>query len=158
MNLRKWSSDHRLKIFLQTQGIAIPVTILFLFLTRLIPAWGRWYSAELSYRFQDLAFLKGHLRISEAPFGHLFDWHWGNGLQTAWGLGVPLLRLPFEILARLAGQPFFPDRWIVLGTTWATVSLLTFRLLDCMKPYLSITSTQQVFFLILAALSCFCST
>ena len=45
------------------------------------------------------------------PSGLFWDSAWGNGsVEQIWGLGVPFWRLPFECLARIFGQPAFPDR------------------------------------------------
>jgi len=74
------------------------------------------FSAYLAYRFQTEALLHGHLSLSPVPLAGTrfqdFSYSAAGGLQQVWGLGVPLLRLPFEALAKLAGQPGFPDRWL----------------------------------------------
>jgi hypothetical protein len=56
-----------------------------------------------------------------------FDLAWTRGgVQQVWGLGVPLWRLPFEILAKIVGQPGFPDR-LAFGVALA---LITFSVLE----------------------------
>lgn len=113
----------------------------------MIPGWGLWYSPSLSYRFQTEALLHGSLAVRNTPYAHLHDWAWGNGMQQAWGLGVPILRLPFEILAKTFGLPGFPDRVTFLVyfslTTWLVWSFLkeasdevrlTYLILLCFSP------------------------
>jgi hypothetical protein len=80
-----------------------------------IPRWGEWYSYDINYRLQTEALLHGHTTISDSPRAHLHDWAWGrNGMEQVWGLGVPLLRIPFEVFARIIGHPQFPDRLVML--------------------------------------------
>jgi len=73
-----------------------------------------WYSPDLNYRLQTEAFMNGDLAIRHYPYAHGYDWNWGNGMQQNWGLGAPLLRLPFEVLASIAGIAAFPDRLVFL--------------------------------------------
>src|SRR5262245_50196337 len=80
--------------------------------TGLIPQWGRWYSDHLPCRWQDEAMLRGHLSISEPPAALGWELAWGTGgVHQIWGLAIPIWRLPFEGLARLARVPAFPDRF-----------------------------------------------
>ena len=44
-------------------------------------------------------------------------------MQQVWGLGVPCWRLPFEALAKLFGQPAFPDR-LAFAAAWALMIYL----------------------------------
>lgn len=85
-----------------------------LYFTGLIPAFGEWYSYDQSFRLQTEAFMRGELALQPVPYGHQPDWVWGNGIQQVWGLGVPLLKLPFEMVAKLFGSFGFPDRFIFL--------------------------------------------
>jgi len=67
------------------------------------------------HRLQTSAFLQGHIALSQKPFGCFLDLIWtGHGLQQPWGIGVALLRLPFEGMARVFGFASFPDRLILL--------------------------------------------
>ena len=97
-------------------GIAAFCALAFIFLslTRIIPAWGEWYSEFLAYRHQTNALLNGHFQISPNPYAGFHDWAWGNGMQQVWGMGVPFLRLPFEGLFRLFSWGAFPDRLVLL--------------------------------------------
>jgi hypothetical protein len=52
-------------------------------------------------------------------------WHDG-GVQQVWGLGVPIWRLPFEILAKLFGRPAFPDR-LAFGAALLVLAFLLIR-------------------------------
>lgn len=85
-----------------------------LYITGLIPAIGEWYSFDQTFRLQIEAFMRGELALQPVPYGHRPDWVWGSGVQHVWGLGVPLLKLPFEILAKLFGLFGFPDRFTFL--------------------------------------------
>jgi hypothetical protein len=79
--------------------------------TGLISDWGKWYSPSLPYREQTDALLAGQLAISRNPVDTEFDMAWAEGgVQQVWGLGIPIWRLPFEIVARVFGHPSFPDR------------------------------------------------
>ena len=69
---------------------------------------------------------RGSFALQPVPHGQRADWAWGNGSQQVWGLGVPLLRMPGEIFARLAGQRGFPDR-ITLVVLFAIVMVVALR-------------------------------
>ncbi len=98
--------------------------------TGIIPAWGHWYSPSLHYRRQAEALLRGSLCISHslADVEHDMVWHAG-GVHQVWGLGVPLWRLPFEAIARLAGESHFPDRLCFLVALWGWAFLVVSVLL-----------------------------
>ena len=85
-----------------------------------------WYSPDLSYRQQTEAMFRGTFALQPVPHGQRADWAWGNGSQQVWGLGVPLLRMPGEVLARLAGQSSFPDR-LTLIALFALVMIVMVR-------------------------------
>ena len=92
-------------------------------MTGLIAGWGRWYSSSIPYRLQTDAFLKGRIALSNSTADVLHDFAWAEGgVQQVWGVGVPAIRMPFECLARVLGQPAFPDRLVIL------VALLLFHL------------------------------
>ena len=56
------------------------------------------------------SWLSGHLAVLPHPAGAGNDYLWGRGgMHTAWGLGVPILSLPFHLAGRLFGAPGFPD-------------------------------------------------
>ncbi len=71
--------------------------------------WGYWYSGDWIYRQQTDAMLSGTLAMLPTPHLQRYDWAWGVGSQQIWGLGMPLIRLPFEAAARALGQFGFPD-------------------------------------------------
>ena len=60
--------------------------------------------------------LQGHIKLSDSPIAQSVDWDWGeDGLQQQWNLGVPLLRIPLEIVAKkIFGLIGFPDRLLFL--------------------------------------------
>jgi hypothetical protein len=86
-------------------------------------SWGLWYSPSLAHRLQTEALLRGTFALQPTPYGQMADWAWGIGSQHVWGLGVGLVRLPFEAVARIVGAVGFPDR-VTLVLAFVAVSLL----------------------------------
>lgn len=83
---------------------------------------GDWYSPTLHYRHQVDAFLKGGLAVATDPSNVDMDLTYTNGgVHQVWGLGIPLWRLPFALVARLAGVKVLPDRITVVAAMalWA---------------------------------------
>ncbi|MEI7999635.1 MAG: hypothetical protein WCH62_09060, partial [Candidatus Omnitrophota bacterium] len=81
----------------------------------LLPDSSRLYSTSIAHRLQTNAFLQGKLFLSQYPFGFLHDFIWTeHGMSQNWGLGVPLLKLPFEWLSNQCGFGHFPDRLTLL--------------------------------------------
>lgn len=115
------------------------ITALMLYFTGLIPAIGEWYSYDQSFRLQTEAFMRGELALQPLPYGHRSDWVWGNGIQQVWGLGVPLLKLPFEMVAKLFGSFGFPDRFIFLFFYMFVVAIF----LKSLDVALSLNSQSQ---------------
>src|SRR5881398_3054383 len=105
------------------------VVSLFAWLFRL--GGGAWYSGDFSYRLQTQAFLRGALALQPVPHGLRYDWAWGHGAQQVWGLGMPLVRLPFEAAARRFGAFGFPDGICFLifyaGIIWLVAGALKRR-------------------------------
>lgn len=112
-----------------TAATIILLTLIMLQLTGLIPAWGNWYSYDLPLRLQSEAFMRWELAIQPVPYGHGPDWAWGNGMQQVWGLGVPLIQLPFQMLGKLCNDLGFPDRLIFL-ISYTLVATLFWIALD----------------------------
>lgn len=131
------------KILLSLTGpfpilVSIIVTGIMLYVTGLIPEIGKWYSFNQSLRLQTNAFLQGELALTPVPYGHSGDWAWGNGMHQIWGLGVPIIRLPFEILGKAFGSFGFPDR-IVFAIFYFLVAAIFWKSLDSLiNPDLSI--------------------
>ncbi|HEY5923856.1 MAG TPA: hypothetical protein VIV11_19385 [Kofleriaceae bacterium] len=114
--------------------IAVGIAVGVLYGTRLVPAWGHWYSSHTGYREQVDAMLDGSLALYTDPRRLSWDRVWADGeVHQVWGLGVPLWRLPFDGVARLFGQPAFPDR-IVLGIAFALVAFALLRYLTAAVP------------------------
>lgn len=109
--------------------IATLLSAAMLYFTRMIPVIGEWYSFDQSLRLQTQAFMRGELAIQPVPYGHRHDWAWGNGMQQVWGLGVPIIQLPFEIIARVFGFCGFPDRIIFL-MAYLSVAMILWKSLD----------------------------
>jgi len=62
------------------------------------------------HRTQAEALLAGHFYLSQNPLDLAHDLCWsGGGVQQVWGLGIPILKVPFEALALALGRPCFPD-------------------------------------------------
>lgn len=107
----------------------ITISALMLYFTGLIPALGEWFSYDQSLRLQTQAFMRGELALQPLPYGHRYDWAWGNGVQQLWGLGVPLIQLPFELIARLFGFFGFPER-ITFLLFYVLVAIIFWKSLD----------------------------
>ncbi len=109
--------------------LAVLLTALLLKFSGLVTHVGVWYSYYPTYILQSQALLDGHLWIARSLAGWVNqDWAFGpHGMEQIWGLGVPLLRAPFDLLARAAGQLPFSDRLFFLGCSMfvATFSLAT---------------------------------
>jgi hypothetical protein len=105
------------------------ISLLILISTSLVTSIDNWYSGSLPHRLQTESLLKGHLAVAENAWGMNWDLAYGvdGKIHQVWGLGVPLWRLPFEALARLAGQPAFPDR-LCFGLALACMIFLVIRL------------------------------
>ncbi len=87
--------------------------------TELVPRWGEWYAADLNppVLLQLRAWFSGKFPVTEHPVGAWYDFDWGRGgMHTNFGLGLPVLGVPFHLVARLLGAPGFPDhlRFLVL--------------------------------------------
>jgi hypothetical protein len=86
----------------------------------LVRDWGKWYMADDGPPYvllQVRAFLSGSLALFPHPGAAEIDNDWGRGgMHQAWGLGVPILAVPFHLLGRLVGAPGFPDnvRFLIL--------------------------------------------
>ena len=108
---------------------ALVLAAVFLGETRLVPDWGQWYSKNLAYREQTEALMHGNLALHDSPGALRLDLAWYNGgVQQVWGLGVPAWRLPFECLARIFGQPAFPDR-LAFGAAFAVTAYFVFQVI-----------------------------
>jgi hypothetical protein len=99
--------------------------------SKLVPKWGQWYPGDIIpyVLLQVRAMLSGRLALIPHPTEAYNDFTWGRGgMHTAWGLGVPILAVPFHLVGRLFGAPGFPDdvRFLVL---YALVTVLLARTL-----------------------------
>ena len=83
--------------------------------SQLLPDPSKPYSTSIAHRLQTNVFLQGKIFLSERPYGFLHDFIWTDrGMSQNWGVGVPLLRLPFEWLSKRCGFGPFPDRVTLL--------------------------------------------
>lgn len=115
-------------VFATVYGLGLVVA------TGLIPAWGRWYSPSPHHRAQVEALLQGRLALSDHPSALRLDLAWAEGgVQQVWGLGVPLWRLPFEGLSRLAGAAGFPDL-LALAAALAMAAWMVLHALRTVYP------------------------
>jgi hypothetical protein len=94
---------------------AIVYSLCFLVFCGVTPDWNRLYSPSLTYRLQTESLLSGNLAIGDTVEAIAEDNTWSQGgVHQVWGLGVPLIRLPFELLSRAFGFRAFPDRVVLL--------------------------------------------
>lgn len=102
----------------RSRALAIAVALAFglLFATRQITPSG-WYAGQWAYRAQVDALLDGRLALTHEPAGLYHDLAWTDdgGVQQVWGLGAPLLQVPFEVVGRLIGWSPLPDRIALVG-------------------------------------------
>jgi hypothetical protein len=113
-----------LRLWLAYMSLVLSAAILLM--VGLVPDWAHWYSSHLALRQQTEAFLDGPLALSTSPEAAAWAMVWDNGgVQHVWGLGVALWRLPFEAVAKLFGQPAFPDRLAF----WLAVALVAYLVL-----------------------------
>jgi hypothetical protein len=116
----------RIKL-LNLLGLSVAYGFGLLIVVGLIPKWGRWYSASPNYRVQADALLHGDLALSHTPLDLSAGMVWSEGgVQQVVGLGIPVLRLPLTILARLFGNSIFPEHLATgLALSFVTFILLT---------------------------------
>ncbi len=93
-----------------------------------------WYSSSWAYRLQTEAFFRGTFALQPVPNGQMADWIWANGSHQVWGLGVPFLRFPLEIVARLSGSIGFPDR-VTMLLAFAGVATVLSRAFRDLLPW-----------------------
>jgi glycosyltransferase involved in cell wall biosynthesis len=98
----------KLRLLLGAQALIYAAGLLF---TSGVLQWGHFYSISMPFRSQTDALLRGELALSHNPADLANDLCWAQGgVQQVWGLGIPLWRLPFELVAKLFGFEGFPDR------------------------------------------------
>ena len=119
--------NRRTKVFLWLFSISLAGAVCIW--TALIPRWGAWYSPDPILGMQARRLLHGKAALSENPVDLRWDLAWGNAsVQQVWGLGVPIWRLPFEIIAAAFGNIPFPDR-IAFAAALAGVVFLAAKFL-----------------------------
>lgn len=120
---------------------ALVFTFVFFFASDLIPEKGAWYSSSFAHRYQTDAFLKGGLSLLPGTPLQLDYVLYDGAPHQVWGLGAPLMRLPFEILAKASGYSMFPDRitaafyFLIFGL--CIYFLTSFLLQNSKKPFRS---------------------
>jgi hypothetical protein len=96
--------------------------------TLVVPRPGEWYSGDSlpPVLLQLRAWFSGRLAPISHPEGGWYDFVWGRrGIHTNWGLGLPILGIPFHAVARLFGAPGFPDHVRFLILYGVTMMLFT---------------------------------
>jgi hypothetical protein len=114
--------------------------------TELIPRWGEWYASDLNppVLLQLRAWFSGNLAPAAHPVGDWYDYVWGRGgMHTNFGLGLPILGIPFHMVARLFGAPGFPDHLRFLVLEAITMALLA-RALHRLSPPLAANGLTTV--------------
>ena len=120
-----------------------------LFILRVIPEWGRWYSTSPFYSAQANALLHGDLALSHSLSELNFNLAWSEGgLHQVWGLGIPILRLPLVALAHLYGYDVFPEH-VATGLVLSFVAFLV--LVSLVEPAIT---RQQSLLAALPSLGC----
>ena len=103
------------------------------------PPDSRLYSKYFGYRLQTNALLEGKLSLSSRPIGFVDDFDYSeHGMQQNWGLGVPILRLPFEWYAKTFGDGYFPDRMVLVFYVCLVILILHLAL-GALIPYFDFT-------------------
>jgi hypothetical protein len=103
--------------------VCLVLSFVLVILTGIIPEWGCWYSIEDRYRMQTSALAEGHFSLGNTLSGLQHDNTWsGGGVHQVWGLGIPFLRLPFEMLARVFGSIHSRISWFWLSGSSALPS------------------------------------
>ncbi len=117
-------------LYLLAEGFCIAaLMVILLEHSALLNDWSKLYSTALAHRLQTDALLNGRLSLSPVPYGYIRDFIWtDHGLQQPWGLGVPLLRLPFEWLSIHMGQGPFPDRIVLMFYLVLTILIINLSL------------------------------
>jgi len=99
--------------------------------TELVPKLGEWYPADAhpAVLLQLRAWFSGRLALVPHPVAGGYDSVWGRGgMHTNFGLGLPILSVPFHVVARMFGAPGFPDQLRFLVLYAAVAALFTWAL------------------------------
>jgi hypothetical protein len=95
--------------------------------TGLVERWSEWYAPWEAYRGQGRALMEGQLALSRDIADLRYNHAWSEGgVHQVWGLGVPLWRLPWDVLARAVGHEAFPDR-LAFGLFAALVAFVVLK-------------------------------
>jgi hypothetical protein len=95
--------------------------------TGLVERWGEWYAPWEAYRGQSRVLMEGQLALSRDVADLRYNHTWSEGgVHQVWGLGVPLWRLPWDVLARAVGHEAFPDR-LAFGLFAALVAFVVLK-------------------------------
>src|ERR1017187_995984 len=115
----------KVRLCLLTQSLIYGFGLLFL--VGIMPEWGRWYSVSPYYSAQAESLLHGDLALSHNPLDLYGDLAWSEGgVQQPWGLGIPILRLPFHMCAKLFGYAIFPEH-IATALLFSIVAFLVLK-------------------------------
>lgn len=125
----------------------------FNFLTGLVPDLTHGYSPDLSHRYQTEALFRGHLALSKNPGEVRLDWAWSHGhWYQVWGLGVSLIRMPFEVAARALGYEAAPDRIIFLAVMFISLGMLGVQIAKGLRPQTRRASWQELLCILCVAI------
>jgi hypothetical protein len=121
-------SKQKIKQTVLVSSLFFVVTVFFAYLTGIITP-GNYYSPHIALRLQTDAFLEGKLSLSDSISMLDEDMVWHNQkVSQVWGLGVPMLRMPFEVVSKAFGVNSFPDRITFLFYFFVTALLLFYNL------------------------------
>jgi glycosyltransferase involved in cell wall biosynthesis len=117
--------------------------------TQLLSDFNHGFSPHIAYRMQTESLLKGKTNLFSTPFPYTHDSTWAiNGVEQQWGLGIPLLRLPFEVIAKIFGYFGFPDRILLLVFTFLCFFILGRELIFIIHPSIK-TKYAFLFYLVI---------
>ena len=125
--------------------LSIAYAVLLLFVTGWVEQWGKWYSPSVPLRQQTDALIDHRLSLGNDVNDLVKNHTWTNqSINQVWGLGVPIWRYPFEIMASLFGYDTFPDR-LAFGVFSILVScILLIALLKVTKTRNEKSSMQSI--------------
>lgn len=102
--------SHVFKGTLSRLVIALVGSLIIALACGVITLSGELYSPSFHFRHQTDALLRFEMALSSSPTDLQPDLAWHRGVQQVWGLGIPVLRMPFEAIGKRFGLDMFPDR------------------------------------------------
>ncbi|MGC8829160.1 MAG: hypothetical protein ACP5MG_03140 [Verrucomicrobiia bacterium] len=93
------------------------------------------YTINRYYDLQVNALIHWRFDIYQSPLKLAHDLVWSNnGVHQVWGLGIPLIKLPFYLLSKIFGFEFFPDM-IIFGFVLYCFSYISMKIVFLLYQY-----------------------